>query len=65
VDPPLILVGPAVSSAGPDAWDANGASTWLDYFLGNFTLVDGCDPSNVEYIAMHDYKGSLAELQSR
>ena len=27
-DPPLQLVGPAVSNSGPDAWDADGASLW-------------------------------------
>lgn len=27
-DPPLQLVGPAVSSSGPDAWTADGVSEW-------------------------------------
>eukprot|EP00662_Eupelagonemidae_sp_cell21_P027126 gene27126-41979_t len=27
-------------NSGPDAWDADGRSTWLDDFLGNCTHVD-------------------------
>lgn len=68
--PPLILVGPAVSSGaesgGSDAWDANGKSTWLDEFLGNCThVVKACDPSQIKYIAMHDYQGNVTKLKRR
>ena len=59
--PPLALVGPAVSSGaesgGSDAWDADGKSTWLDEFFGNCThVVPGCNASLIQYIAMHDYQ---------
>jgi len=65
-NPPLILVAPAVSSSGPDAWDEDGASQWLDYFFGNCThKVPECDPSLIKYIAMHDYQGDVAKLQRR
>jgi len=64
-DPPLTLVGPAVSSSGPDAWDADGVSTWLDYFFGNCSAVPGCENSSIKYIAMHDYEGDLAKLKRR
>jgi len=69
-DPPLILVGPAVSSGaesgGTDAWDADGRSTWLDEFFGNCThVVKDCDPSLIKYIAMHDYQGNVTKLKRR
>jgi len=64
-DPPLTLVGPAISSSGPDAWDADGASQWLDYFFGNCSVVPGCNSSSIKYIAMHDYHGNLTGLKRR
>lgn len=69
-DPPLELVGPAVSSGaesgGSDAWDADGKSTWLDEFFGNCTdVVQLCDPSSIKYIAMHDYRGNVTALERR
>lgn len=69
-DPPLTLVGPAVSSGaesgGDDAWDSEGRSTWLDEFFGNCThVVKECDPSLIKYIAMHDYQGDVAKLKRR
>lgn len=64
-DPPLTLVGPAVSSTGPDAWDADGASTWLDYFFGNCSIVPGCENVSNKYIVMHDYEGDVNKLKRR
>lgn len=69
-DPPLALVGPAVSSGaesgGGDAWDADGKSTWLDEFFGNCThVIEDCDPSLIKFIAMHDYQGDVAKLRRR
>eukprot|EP00937_MAST-01D_sp_MAST-1D-sp2_P007251 g7251.t1 len=65
-DPPLVLVAPSVSSNGPDAWDADGASPWLDYFLGNCTHeVPDCDPSLIKYLGMHDYVGDVDKLKRR
>merc|ERR1711879_158218 len=69
-DPPLELVAPAVASGsesgGKDAWDDNGKSTWLDDFFGNCTnVVKDCDPSKMQYIAMHDYHGNVTGLKRR
>eukprot|EP00927_Polykrikos_kofoidii_P055379 TRINITY_DN4964_c0_g1_i1.p1 TRINITY_DN4964_c0_g1~~TRINITY_DN4964_c0_g1_i1.p1 ORF type:complete len:303 (-),score=29.07 TRINITY_DN4964_c0_g1_i1:138-1046(-) len=64
--PPLTLVGPGISSKGPDAWDADGRSTWLDEFFGNCSsVVEDCDPSLIQFIAMHDYSGNVSALQRR
>ena len=64
--PALQLVSPSVSSNGPDAWDEDGRSPWLDDFLGNCThIVPGCDPSLIKYIGMHDYVGDVAKLKRR
>jgi hypothetical protein len=67
-DPPLTLVSPAVASTGEtgatDAWDEHGKSQWLDDFLGNCSNVSQwCDPSEIKYIAMHDYHGNLTRLK--
>ena len=64
-DPPLQLVSPSVSSSGPDAWDADGRSEWLDLFLGNCSLLPGCDASSIAHIGMHDYGGDVAKLRRR
>lgn len=65
-DPPLILVGPGISSKGPDALDADGGSIWLDEFLGNCSdVVPECDPSLIKYIGMHDYQGDAQKLMRR
>merc|ERR1712048_157714 len=58
--PPLKLVSPA-----PAGWRDNG-NDWLDWFFGNCTeVVAECDPSSIEYIAFHDYSGSLSTIMNR
>lgn len=69
-DPPLGLIAPGVASGGEsgsrDAWDENGHSTWLDEFFGNCSeVVQDCDPSMIQYIAMHDYWGDVQMLERK
>eukprot|EP00581_Thalassiosira_minuscula_P006772 CAMPEP_0183706518 /NCGR_PEP_ID=MMETSP0737-20130205/3311_1 /TAXON_ID=385413 /ORGANISM="Thalassiosira miniscula, Strain CCMP1093" /LENGTH=586 /DNA_ID=CAMNT_0025933933 /DNA_START=91 /DNA_END=1848 /DNA_ORIENTATION=+ len=62
-DPPLKLVSPCPAS---EDFDDDGRSAWLDDFFGNCTHeVEECDPSSVEYIAFHDYRGSVDGLRRR
>jgi len=62
-DPPLRLVSPCPAS---EAFDDNGVSVWLDDFFGNCTdVVEECDPSKIEFIAFHDYKGNVELLEQR
>jgi len=62
-DPPLTLVSPAPAS---EDFDEDGRSEWLDDFLGNCTyVVADCDPSLIEYVAFHDYKGDVDLLERR
>jgi hypothetical protein len=64
-NPPLSLVAPAISTSGPDAWDANGASVWLDEFFGNCSEVVDCDLASIPYIAMHDHGNDVAMLEKK
>jgi hypothetical protein len=65
-DPPLVLVSPSVSGKGPDAWDEDGTSQWLDYFLGNCSdVVADCEPSDIQYIGMHDHGDNVAALMQK
>jgi hypothetical protein len=42
-------------------WSVNG-SDWLDQFLGNCTVIPGCNVSSVAYIAVHDYGGGAGGI---
>jgi len=64
-NPPLRLVAPAVSTKGPDAWDENGASPWLDQFLMNCSQIAECDVDAIEFIAMHYHGSDVAELERK
>ena len=45
-------------------WSVNG-SAWLDQFLGNCSIVPGCDVSLIKYIAVHDYSGDATGIVQR
>lgn len=55
----LTLVSPALTH-----WSVNG-SAWLDQFLGNCSIVPGCDVSLIKYIAVHDYSGDATGIVQR
>lgn len=62
-DPPLRLVSPAPASKD---FDEDGVSNWLEEFFDNCTnVVPECDPSLIEFIAFHDYKGDVDLLERR
>lgn len=58
----LGLVSPAVSTTG---LDDNGVSPWLDQFFGNCSIVPGCNSSQIDFIAFHDYQGNVSKIISR
>lgn len=59
-NPPLTLISPCPAS---EAFDDHGRSWWLDQFFGNCT--GACDPSQIKYIAMHDYTGDAQLMMQR
>ena len=58
----LGLVSPAVSTTGIDNY---GVSPWLDQFFGNCSVVPGCNQSQIDYIAFHDYQGDPLKIISK
>ena len=58
----LGLVSPAVSTTGADN---DGVSSWLDQFFGNCSITPGCNSSQIEYIAFHDYQGDPDKILSK
>ena len=46
----LTLVSPAVAIFHPET-----GSRWLDEFFGNCSALAGCEPSRMEFVAIHDF----------
>ena len=37
-------------------------SPWLTHFLGNCSVIEGCDPDKIKYIGYHYYSNSKEEV---
>ena len=40
----------------------NTASHWLTHFLGNCSVIEGCDPDKIKYIGYHYYSNFKEEV---
>jgi hypothetical protein len=58
----LGLVSPAISTTGIDN---NGVSPWFDEFFGNCSVIPGCNQSQIDFIAFHDYQGDPLKIISK
>ncbi|EOD10198.1 hypothetical protein EMIHUDRAFT_105277 [Emiliania huxleyi CCMP1516] len=57
-DPPLVLFSPQLCVR---YFDGN-PSPWLTHFLGNCSVIEGCDPDKIKYIGYHYYSNSREEV---